>query len=109
MESTEPELLTWDNLTCFDDLVLPEERRLILRLESKNGRKVCPSLGKLEKFFRYCRKGIPEWTQPELKPDNPFYRAHKGVVELQLWCEGCYEKCCVYTEQFTPPGAILSK
>lgn len=91
--------ITWDNLKSFDDAILPNEREIIKELEKKakeNGLKPCQYLKKDGQFFYYCTHGLKEKTNKELSPENPIYKKHVSLAEMQVNCRGSYKTCCVY-------------
>ena len=91
-----PQLKTWDDVERFDDVVIPENKRIISELE-KTMETRCPHLRKIGDFFYYCSKKVSGEPDPKPSPNNPIYQNIIGVAELQLWCMDSYETCVNFT------------
>jgi len=99
--------ITWEKVKSFDDIVLPEERRIISDLEKEvkgEGREKCPFLRKKGNFFYFCQLRVERYkrfgyTDEELSLSNPTYLAKVDVVELQLRCFDDYRKCDDYAKK----------
>ena len=97
IESEFPGAKTWDNITCFDDIVLEEEKIIIEDLERKMEVK-CIYMKKEGKYFYYCAKDMPEIKEDEeLGPFHPIYQRKISVVELQMYCMDPFGKCSFLT------------
>lgn len=83
---------TWDDVKTFDDILFPEEVKIIREIEAKNLPK-CPYSRKSGKSWYYCGVDLPENLDEKPGPSNPIYARHAGVLELQLWCMGEFDRC----------------
>ncbi|MCD6404078.1 MAG: hypothetical protein J7L59_02750 [Nanoarchaeota archaeon] len=99
--------ITWEKVKSFDDIVLPEERRIISDLEREvemGERKKCPFLRKKGNFFYFCQLRVEQYkrsgyTDEVLSSSNPAYLAKVDVAELQLRCLDEPEKCDTYAKK----------
>ncbi|OYT37838.1 hypothetical protein B6U82_01025 [Candidatus Pacearchaeota archaeon ex4484_31] len=89
-------LKTWDDIKKFDDIILPEEKKIISELE-KRLKKKCPYLRKEGKYFYYCGLNLPEQIDKKPSPSNPIYQRHVDLATLQLHCMDNFETCCLYS------------
>tara|TARA_Y100000310_G_C20192432_1_gene583088 strand:- start:53 stop:367 length:315 start_codon:yes stop_codon:yes gene_type:complete len=97
-----PELLKWDDVTSYEDLLTPREIEIIEELEGNYPlSQHCPHLEKEGDHYYHCGAKPTEGTDRTLGPTSRIYNSHIGIMELQLWCldgEERYEKCIFYPE-----------
>ena len=100
-----PELLTWDDVTSYEDLLTPREIEIIEQLEKDYpASQHCPYLKKEGDHYHYCgARSVPHVEKIRVtdnpSPTDPIYTTHIGIMELQLWCldgKERYEKCNFY-------------
>jgi len=95
---------SWDEVNCWDDCVIKEEKVIISNLDDSH---TCPHLGKEGDFFLYCkaRCGKLEKIMPKTKfpeTNSPQYNSKVDVAFLQLFCmaeDEHYKKCTDYLEK----------
>jgi hypothetical protein len=87
---------TWEDVRTFDDIVLEEEREILSEVE-KEAKSRCPCLERQDKFFYYCGKNLSGIKDKTPSPVNPIYLRKVGLAELQIYCMGNFENCCIYS------------
>lgn len=104
-----PTISSWDDVGCWDDVVMKEQKALVSELEEENiGKEKCPYLGKLDNYFYFCKKraiglenmGMNLTSKPEITSAQ--YNSHIDYSSLQLWCmkdEERYSKCMNFKNQ----------
>ena len=98
-----PTISSWEDVGCWDDCVIKEQKALISDFESENPKKEqCPYLKKLDNYFYFCKKradtlnkmGIRYTEKPEIHSCQ--YKSNIDHFSLQLWCmqpEEKYSRC----------------
>ncbi len=107
LEQFEPVATSWESVTKWDDVVPPEEKRVVRDIEKFAAIDPCPFLKKDGNFFFYCEaaaKRLRE-TEPqeglEYTPADARYCSKIDLAVLQLWCRGGirqYKNCSQFTE-----------
>ena len=87
---------TWEELKSFDEIITPEMREIIRKVESECAAR-CPNLRKDGEFFYYCGLDMPEVKENRMEPFNPVYQRHTDLALLQLHCMGNYKTCCYFS------------
>jgi len=97
-----------DNATCWDDLVIPEEKYLTSILkEQRIGKGQCPFFKVRENHFNYClakakrlsKNGIYDMgdTLPTIRGAE--YNSKVGHIYMQIWClqdKDQYNACVLF-------------
>lgn len=91
-------LRTWKEIKSFDDIILKEEREIILELKKKSKLK-CPHLQIEGEFFHYCGLNLPKQKDRKPAQSNPIYQRNVSLVEMQLYCGSSFEGCCFYSNK----------
>ena len=87
---------TWEDLKSFDEIITPEMRKIIKKVESECKEK-CPYLRKDGKFFYYCGIKLPEVKDKSIEPFNPIYQRYTDLALLQLHCMDNFKACCYFS------------
>lgn len=85
----------WKNIKDWDEIVLEEDKPVILGLE-KELKDRCPHLRKEGDFFCYCGLNIPKLENKKPTPLSPIYRGHCSTLDLQVHCMKNFEICSYY-------------
>ena len=84
-----------EDATCWDDLIIPEEKHLTYLLkEEMDGREQCPFFKVRENHFNYCMakakrlaiRGLNSLGDKTPSHKSAEYHAKLGHLYLQYWC-----------------------
>ncbi len=88
----EPSIIKWDDVKTYDDAVELGDAIILSDLKIENP---CKHLARKGYFFHFCNSDRPEIPN-EINFSNPAHQRHLGTAELQLFCNGNFEKCIRY-------------
>ncbi len=79
-------LLTWEEMTSWDDAVPLEVRAVLDKLSIVPGEGTCSSLRRHGQYWFYCGEMFDGDVSDDFSPGNPVYTSQQGALELQSWC-----------------------